>query len=102
MELLKLSGLVGFPMLLVKMQPDLGTALTYLPILAIGVYLAGLRPQYLVVIGLLAVFLLPVSWNFLQDYQKARLVSCQYPDRDPRRPRYQTIHPTIDVGPHLI
>ncbi len=97
-ELLKLSGLVLIPVLLVVKQPDLGTALTYLPILAIGVYLAGLRRQYLVVIGLLAVFILPVSWNFLQDYQKARLVSFQYPDRDPRGAGYQTIQSKIAVG----
>lgn len=97
-ELLKLSGLVLLPVLLVVKQPDLGTALTYLPILAIGVYLAGLRRQYLVVIGLLAVFILPVSWNFLQDYQKARLVSFQYPDRDPRGAGYQTIQSKIAVG----
>jgi rod shape determining protein RodA len=97
-ELLKLGGLVFLPMILVVKQPDLGTALTYLPILAIGVYLAGLRREYLVVIGLLAVFVLPVSWNFLQDYQKARLVSFQYPDRDPRGTGYQTIQSKIAVG----
>jgi rod shape determining protein RodA len=97
-ELMKLGGLVGLPMILVVKQPDLGTALTYLPILAIGVYLAGLRREYLVVILLLAVFVLPVSWNFLQDYQKARLVSFQYPDRDPRGTGYQTIQSKIAVG----
>jgi rod shape determining protein RodA len=96
--LVKLGGLVGLPVILVVKQPDLGTALTYLPILAIGVYLAGLRMQYLVVIGLVAVFVLPVSWNFLQDYQKARLVSFQYPDRDPRGAGYQTIQSKIAVG----
>ena len=97
-ELLKLGGLVFVPMILVVKQPDLGTALTYLPILAIGVYLAGLRREYLVVILLLAVFVLPVSWNFLEDYQKARLVSFQYPDRDPRGTGYQTIQSKIAVG----
>src|SRR6202790_847640 len=97
-ELLKLSGLVFLPMILVVKQPDLGTALTYLPILAIGVYLAGLRREYLVVILLLGVFGLPVSWNFLEDYQKARLVSFQYPDRDPRGTGYQTIQSKIAVG----
>jgi rod shape determining protein RodA len=97
-ELLKLSGLVFLPMILVVKQPDLGTALTYLPILAIGVYLAGLRREYLVVIGLLAVFALPVSWNFLEEYQKARLISFQYPDRDPRGTGYQTIQSKIAVG----
>src|SRR5581483_992921 len=38
-DLLKLGGLVGLPMLLVIKQPDLGTALTYLPILAMGIFL---------------------------------------------------------------
>ncbi len=97
-ELLKLSALVGLPMLLVAKQPDLGTALTYLPILAIGVYLAGLRTQYLVVIGLLVVFVVPVSWTFLHDYQKARLASFLNPDRDPRGTGYQTIQSKIAVG----
>jgi len=97
-ELMKLSGLVFLPMILVVKQPDLGTALTYLPILAIGVYLAGLRREYLVVILLLGVFVLPVGWNFLEDYQKARLVSFQYPDRDPRGTGYQTIQSKIAVG----
>jgi rod shape determining protein RodA len=97
-ELLKLGGLIGLPMLLVAKQPDLGTALTYLPILAVGVYLAGLRREYLVVIGLLVIFVAPVSWNFLQDYQKARLVSFLNPDRDPRGTGYQTIQSKIAVG----
>jgi rod shape determining protein RodA len=97
-ELMKLAALVGLPMLLVIKQPDLGTALTYLPILAVGVYLAGLRREYLVVIGLVAVFVLPISMNFLQDYQKRRLVSFLNPDRDPRGTGYQTIQSKIAVG----
>jgi rod shape determining protein RodA len=97
-ELLKLGGLIGLPMILVKIQPDLGTCLTYLPILAIGVYLAGLRREYLVVLGLLAVFVLPASWNFLEDYQKARLVSFLNPTQDPRGTGYQTIQSKIAVG----
>jgi len=35
-DLLKLGGLVGVPMALVMIQPDLGTALTYLPVWARG------------------------------------------------------------------
>src|SRR5260370_31438456 len=72
-ELLKLSGLIGLPMLLVKMQPDLGTALTYLPILAVGVDLAGLRREFLGVVWLLGGFGLPVRWDFLEQYRNASL-----------------------------
>ena len=97
-ELLKLSGLVALPMLLVMKQPDLGTSLTYLPILGVGVFLAGLQRRFLLGIGLLVVIVLPLSWSFLQDYQKARLVSFLDPDRDPRGSGYQMIQSKIAVG----
>jgi rod shape determining protein RodA len=79
-------------------QPDLGTALTYLPILGVGVFLAGLRWKYLIAIGLVLVVLLPVGWHLLKDYQKARLVSFLDPDRDPRGSGYQMIQSKIAVG----
>ena len=44
-DLLKLGGLVGLPLVIVMAQPDLGTSLTYVPILLIGVFLAGLRVE---------------------------------------------------------
>jgi rod shape determining protein RodA len=97
-ELAKLAALVGLPMLLVRAQPDLGTALTYLPILAIGIYLAGLPKEYLLVI-VLFVGLAPVAgWHFLQDYQKTRLISFLNPERDPRGAGYQQIQSIIAVG----
>ncbi len=98
-DLLKVGGLVAVPMLLVMKQPDLGTSLTYLPILAIGVLLAGLRWQYLVTIGIILVLVLPVGWHFvLKDYQKARLVTFLDPDQDPQGSGYQAIQSKIAVG----
>ncbi|MGA2435558.1 MAG: rod shape-determining protein RodA, partial [Bryobacteraceae bacterium] len=98
-ELLKLGGLVLVPMLLVMKQPDLGTALTYLPVLAIGVVLAGLRWQYLAVIAVVLVLVLPVGWNYvLKDYQKARLVTFLDPGQDPQGSGYQVIQSKIAVG----
>jgi rod shape determining protein RodA len=97
-DMLKISGLVGIPMILVLKQPDLGTALTYLPALVVGMFLAGLRWKYMVTIVVVAVLVLPVGWHFLQDYQKARLISFMDPDRDPRGTGYQTIQSKIAVG----
>ncbi len=97
-DLLKIGGLVGLPMLLVLKQPDLGTSLTYLPILAVGIFLAGLRWKYLLAIVLVCAVLLPVGLHFLKDYQKARLVSFLDPDRDPRGSGYQMIQSKIAVG----
>lgn len=98
-DLLKLGGLVAVPMLLVMKQPDLGTALCYLPILAIGVLLAGLRWQYVAAIAVILVLILPVGWRFvLKDYQKARLVTFLDPGEDPRGSGYQVIQSKIAVG----
>ncbi len=97
-DLLKLGALVGLPMVLVMKQPDLGTSLTYLPILGMGVLLAGLRWQYAAAILVLIVLVLPVGWHFLKDYQKARLVSFLDPEGDPKGSGYQVIQSRIAVG----
>ena len=39
----KAVALVGVPMVLVLKQPDLGTALTYLPVLIVGLFLGGMQ-----------------------------------------------------------
>lgn len=97
-DLLKLGGLVGIPALLVMYQPDLGTGLTYLPILAAGVLVAGVRWQYLAIIGLAGALALPVGWYVLKDYQRARLVTFLDPSNDPRGAGYQVIQSKIAVG----
>jgi rod shape determining protein RodA len=97
-EMLILSGLVAVPALLVFKQPDLGTALTYLAVLVTGAFLAGLRWKYVAVIAILTVVVLPVSYQFLRDYQKARLVGFLDPDRDPQGTGYQLVQSKIAVG----
>jgi len=97
-EMLILSGLVAVPALLVFKQPDLGTALTYISVLVVGAFIAGLRWKYVAVIAVLTVVVLPVSYQFLKDYQKARLVGFLDPDRDPQGTGYQLVQSKIAVG----
>jgi rod shape determining protein RodA len=97
-DLLKVAGFVGFPMLLVMKQPDLGTSLTYLPILAAGVFLAGLRWKYILVIGLVIVIALPIAYGMLHDYQRARLTTFIDPAADPKGSGYQVIQSMIAIG----
>ncbi|MFN7923196.1 MAG: rod shape-determining protein RodA [Bryobacteraceae bacterium] len=97
-DLLKLGGLVAIPMLLIMRQPDLGTSLTYLPILAIGIFLAGLKLRHAVLIGTLAAGALVGGYNLLHDYQKARLESFLDPGHDPQGKGYQVIQSQIAIG----
>ncbi|MBC8167861.1 MAG: rod shape-determining protein RodA [Bryobacteraceae bacterium] len=97
-DLLRVGGLVALPMILVARQPDLGTALTYIPILMTGILLAGLRWQYILVIVLALTILLPVGWYALHDFQKARLTTFLDPSQDPKGSGYQVIQSMIAVG----
>jgi rod shape determining protein RodA len=97
-DLLKLAGMILVPMALIAKEPDLGTALTYLPILAIGVVLAGLPWKYWLTIGVIGLVLVPIGFANLQPYQKGRIVSFLDPERDPQGTGYQLIQSKIAVG----
>jgi rod shape determining protein RodA len=97
-DFMKAGAIVGVPMLLVLKQPDLGTALTYLPIAVMGLFLGGLRLKQAGVVLLLAALCLPIAWHHMKDYQKQRLVSFREPDLDPKGSGYQVAQSLIAVG----
>jgi rod shape determining protein RodA len=102
-DFIKAGAIVGFPMLLVLAQPDLGTALTYMPIAVMGVFLGGLQIRQTLVVALLAalaigaVFFTP-RVHILKPYQKQRLTNFLEPDADPQGAGYQVEQSKIAVG----
>src|SRR6059058_5959198 len=97
-DFMKAGAIVGVPMLMVLAQPDLGTALTYLPIAIVGLFLGGIRFKQALVIVMLAGLAMPLAWHHLKDYQKQRLVSFMAPDNDPRGAGYHVKQSEIAVG----
>jgi rod shape determining protein RodA len=100
-DILKAFALVGVPMLLVLKQPDLGTTLTYTPILIAGLFLGGINLRQSVILIALGVVLVGGVWTsgkFLKPYQKARLTSFISPQNDPRGAGYQVLQSEIAVG----
>jgi rod shape determining protein RodA len=101
LDVVKAIALVGFPMLLVLKQPDLGTALTYSPILLAGLFLGGIdwkKSAILILGALLLVGIAFSSSHVLKPYQKARLTSFLNPGSDPRGSGYQILQSKIAVG----
>jgi len=102
-DFLKAGAIVGIPMLMVLAQPDLGTALTYVPIAVMGVFLGGMQWKQglavglLAVVGVSAVFLVP-RVHVLKSYQKQRLTSFIDPSLDPKGSGYQVEQSMIAVG----
>ena len=87
------------PVLLIARQPDLGTAVTLIPVFLGIAYLAGMRLRLLGVIALIAVLMAPLAWQFaLKDYQKSRITTFLDPEQDPRGDGYQQIQARITVG----
>ena len=93
-----ITGLVGLPVLLILNQPDLGTAATFLPLLAGVAFLAGIRWRTLFVLALAVALTLPLLWSQLKPYQQERVMIVLDPTLDPQGAGYQLIQSHIAVG----
>ncbi len=93
------TGFVLLPTVLVLVEPDLGVALTYLPLLAAALWLGGLPARAWVAIVLLGVLAGLGAWNMvLKPYQKERVLTVLDPERDPYGAGYQVRQSKIAVG----
>lgn len=98
-DLIKAGSVVGVPMLLVLVQPDLGTALTYAPIAIMGLFLGGMKVRHAALILVVAAVVAVPAYRYgLKDYQKDRIRTFIDPDVDPQHKGYQSIQSQIAVG----
>jgi rod shape determining protein RodA len=91
--------LAGIPFALTAKQPDLGTALLILAIS--GSLILTMRVRLHVLITALCVALIagPLAWQYgLKPYQKNRVLTFLYPNKDPRGAGYNSIQAKIAVG----
>ncbi len=97
-QVLQLGAIIGTPMLLIAKQPDMGTALTFVPITVAAVVLGGLRWRVVVLAAIAVALLAPLGWQHLKPYQKERILLVIDPDRDPSGIGYQVHQSKIAVG----
>jgi rod shape determining protein RodA len=91
-------ALVLVPVALVAKQPDLGTALMLTMASAALLFACGVRWWKFAILGAAAAAAAPVAWNFLHDYQKARVLVFLDPSRDRLGAGYHIIQSKIAVG----
>ncbi len=98
-RLVGLGAIIGVPVLLIAAQPDLGTALTFIPLFVGAAWMARVRPKVLLSLALIAALAAPIAWFVvLKDYQKERILNVFDPERDPSGTGYQVIQSRIAVG----
>jgi len=99
-RLLSVLGLAGTPMLLIYLQPDVGTALVFVAILLGMLMVGGARPRHMVVLLLAGAFAVTavVQLGVLQQYQLDRLGAFLDPTNDTQRSAYNLDQSKTAIG----
>jgi rod shape determining protein RodA len=96
---LTLTAIVGTSAVLVAVEPDLGVAITFIPVVVAGLWLGGLPARAWIAIVLFSVVAAGVIWQTsLKPYQKERVLTVLNPERDPYGSGYQVRQSKIAVG----
>lgn len=90
--------IVGAPVGLIMIQPDLGTSLMILFCAVVLFYLAGVQWWKFALAGGAIAAAAPVLWHFLHNYQKNRILTFLNPERDPQGAGYHIIQAKIALG----
>jgi rod shape determining protein RodA len=97
-QLLLLAVMILIPTLLIASQPDLGTSLLIAASGVIVIVLAGLPIRVMLGLAVLSVPGAWLLWNFMQDYQKQRVLTLLDPGSDPLGAGYNIIQSKIAIG----
>jgi rod shape determining protein RodA len=91
-------GFMAIPALLIIGEPDLGSAIVFIPPFFGMLYLARVKPRHLLFLFLGGIGISPLAWHFLREYQKMRLLSFLNPRQDPWGAGYSLIQSKIAIG----
>jgi rod shape determining protein RodA len=83
---------------LIVKQPDLGTALTLLPVAVALIIVGGARWRHLAILAGCGLAVLPAFWVLLRDYQRERILVYIDPSRDPLGSAWNVIQAKITIG----
>ncbi|HBB40939.1 MAG: rod shape-determining protein RodA [Nitrospirae bacterium CG18_big_fil_WC_8_21_14_2_50_70_55] len=97
-EIIGPAAIVALPLLLILQQPDLGTSLMFLFVGGAMVFCAGLQLWLIAAVFPVTVFLAPILWHGLEEYQKRRIVAFLKPELDPFGSGYHVIQSKIAIG----
>lgn len=86
------------PLALIVKQPDLGSAILFLPVIFILLFLWGIRYRILASAAVAGLIGIPFFWQFLKVYQKKRILVFLNPDLDPLGAGYTALQSRIAVG----
>ena len=97
-DLVVIGVLIVVPTVLIARQPDLGTSILIAMSGVIVIVLAGLSIRVMVLLALSSIPGAYLLWQFMQDYQKQRVLTLLDPNSDPLGAGYNIIQSKIAIG----
>lgn len=99
LSILAILAVIAIPVLLVIKQPDYGTAMVMLAIVAFMLFAAGLDYKYIIGAALLCAVALPLAYHYvLPEHAKSRIMVFLNPQIDPQGAGYNIIQAELAVG----
>jgi rod shape determining protein RodA len=100
------GGLIlALPIALILLEHDVGSVITYLPILFVVIFLSAIRVRYVLIALVLGIVLLPLAYwvgvktHFVKNYQQERINVILDPEKADRRGfGYNTWQSILTVG----
>lgn len=89
----------AFPVLL---QPDFGTTMVFAFIFAFELLFAGICRKYVIGAFSVAAVISPIAWFLLKDYQKNRIISLFFPEKDPTGSGYHVLQSKLAIGSGML
>lgn len=97
-DLVVIGVSIVVPTVLIARQPDLGTSILIAMSGVIVIILAGLSIRVMVLLALSSIPGAYLLWQFMQDYQKQRVLTLLDPNSDPLGAGYNIIQSKIAIG----
>ena len=96
-------GIFALPVILIMLQPDLGTALVFASITFFMLFKSGLSYKYVIALLLVVIIAAPLLYFFvLVEYQQERIQVFFNPEQEPLGAGYNAIQSKIAVGSGML
>lgn len=89
---------IMLPVILIALQPDLGTAILVMSSGCLVIFFSGIKWRQVICLLSASFVTMPLLWMLLKDYQKGRILTLLHPENDPLGKGYQIIQSKIAIG----
>ena len=90
---------ISIPVLLIFLQPDLGTTIVFVVLWATLIWAAGLRMQHIALFLLVSLLATPFVWSQMEPYQQQRITQFVAPEEDDTQgSTYNIRQASISIG----